>query len=195
MRNSRDQGKINTYDENLIDLCKMAQLRIINGRLPDDQVGNLTRVESNGKTLVDYVLSDCLSDVMSFKVERKVPESDHCPLSLMIQTNLCKIKSITESESPVFRYVCKGETLVTLPNQLESCKMELEKFYAGLSEKANTNVLANLWNGYVMGAMDKTFPKVQVKKKKVKAPWLDNQCRELRKKVSKCRDDNERIVL
>ena len=62
-----DRGT-NRFGENLIELCKAVNMRIVNGRLHKDRsIGRMTCYTHNGESVVDYVLTsqtnfDIISD-------------------------------------------------------------------------------------------------------------------------------------
>ena len=78
------------YGRNLIDLCKKADMRILNGRVLGDLQGSFTCHHYNGSSCVanGIVDSDIFDYVKYFKV---IPHldliSDHCLLSLLLQAD------------------------------------------------------------------------------------------------------------
>jgi len=46
----------NRFGDNLLDICKSTNLRIVNGRLNGDQ-GKWTCITQNGQSVVDYVIT------------------------------------------------------------------------------------------------------------------------------------------
>ena len=48
--------KSNRFGEYLLDLCNATELRIVNGRLLDDQ-GKISCMTYNGQSLVDYIFT------------------------------------------------------------------------------------------------------------------------------------------
>ena len=57
-RYSQDEGHINSNVHYLLDFCKQTGLRLMNGRVGNDEgVGKYTFVGSRGSSLVDYVLA------------------------------------------------------------------------------------------------------------------------------------------
>ena len=57
-RQSLDNGRLNSYGTQLLDICKQSGLGILNGRVGDDQnIGKYTYVASTGSSVVDYVIS------------------------------------------------------------------------------------------------------------------------------------------
>ena len=66
-RHSRDTADINNYGNKLLELCKSSRLLIMNGRLRTDKgVGNFTRFDTTGNSVVDYgIISPTLVDLIS----------------------------------------------------------------------------------------------------------------------------------
>jgi hypothetical protein len=48
-RKSLDKGRVNSNGIQLLDICKQSGMRILNGRLYDDKIGNFTYVGKTGK--------------------------------------------------------------------------------------------------------------------------------------------------
>ena len=87
-RVSQDIKSNNEYGKKLIECCKASDMRILNGRVFQDKgVGKLTRIETTGCSVVDYVVCDAGvgKNIIDFKVGEKKPESDHCPLNCPTQ--------------------------------------------------------------------------------------------------------------
>ena len=88
-RASRDKTIVNRHGIHLLELCKSACMLILNGRLGRDKgIGEFTRDDTTGKSVVDYVISTpkLLQLVKDFLVHDKFPESDHRPISLSLLT-------------------------------------------------------------------------------------------------------------
>ena len=50
--------EINKNGKKLIEMCKMSNLKILNGRMGRDRViGNYTCCTSRGKSVIDYVIA------------------------------------------------------------------------------------------------------------------------------------------
>ena len=63
---------VNNHGRNLIELCKMLDIKIVNGRFGmDSNVGNFTCFTPNGKSSIDYfiVSPKLMSDIADFSVE------------------------------------------------------------------------------------------------------------------------------
>ena len=82
---------INNNGRKLIDMCKMCNLRIANGRLGHDAgVGNFTCRTYNGQSCVDYVLfsPNLINDIEMFTVEPQTEYSDHRPVTFMLKCDM-----------------------------------------------------------------------------------------------------------
>ena len=89
-RRSLDPGVPSPFGHELLALCQACNLFIMNGRVQGDTQGALTCYPPNGSSLVDYVIASpqLFSLQPTLKVHDLQPESDHCPLTLCIHSNL-----------------------------------------------------------------------------------------------------------
>ena len=87
-RNLSIKQTTNNYGKQIIDLCITAQLRILNGRTLGDTKGRATFFNTRGVSIVDYCIcsASLLSNVLSFVVEDFCVLSDHCPITVTIQS-------------------------------------------------------------------------------------------------------------
>ena len=91
IRRQNSDKVINNNGRKLIDMCKMCNLRIANGRLGHDAgVGNFTCQTYNGQSCVDYVLfsPNLINDIEMFTVEPQTQYSDHCPVTFMLKCDM-----------------------------------------------------------------------------------------------------------
>ena len=90
-RFSEDKSLVNNHGRRLIDLCKSCSLFILNGWLGSDNgVGDYTRIDTTGKSVVDYMIGspELFAVSSDFIVHDKFPESHHVPLSIVINCRL-----------------------------------------------------------------------------------------------------------
>ena len=74
---------VNAQGQRMIDICKMCNLRIMNGRFGTDEgIGKYTCHTYNGSSTVDYYLCspDLFQFVCGFDVKDMNMYSDHCPI-------------------------------------------------------------------------------------------------------------------
>ena len=92
-RNSQDMKIVNKRGREFLDICRINDLVIANGRTIGDLFGKYTCHQKRGSSVVDYLLTPCqnLRNIMDFKVGEHHPLlSDHCPImaTVRLQTNL-----------------------------------------------------------------------------------------------------------
>ena len=78
----------NKHGIQLLELCKTIGLLIINGRLGQDKgIGDFTRQDTTGCSVVDYMLCnpELFCELYDFKIASKFPESDHRGLSITVK--------------------------------------------------------------------------------------------------------------
>ena len=77
-RNSFD-NELNNHGKRLLEICRSADLRILNGRVSGDSLGRPTFHGRNGTNVVDYAIcdQDLLSSVAHFVVKEPSFSSDH----------------------------------------------------------------------------------------------------------------------
>ena len=81
--------KHNVFGKNLINMCKILQMRILNGRTIGDIKGNITYMHPSGCSAIDYAVADqdLMSQVVCFKVNEICYLSDHALISAYIKIN------------------------------------------------------------------------------------------------------------
>jgi exonuclease III len=191
IRVSKDKGPTNNFGKKLLELCKMCDLRILNGRAFEDKDrGNFTRVESNGCSVIDYAITDSesFSYISNFKIYTRLPESDHCPVMLEFcgsNDKLVEHKELTKTG--ISKYICNPENVKLFPVNLmgENVSEHIKLFYECIGQLANVNDVAERWHNVIHLAMEQTFRKVQIKGKTKFIPWLDSETRKLRKDIVK----------
>ena len=108
-RNSFD-NELNNHGKRLLELCRSADLRILNGRVSGDSLGRATFRGRNGTSVVDYSIcdQDLFQHVANFIVKEPSCLSDHSPIVtwLNINTNISNRDAIPAND-----------TLTSLPKQ------------------------------------------------------------------------------
>ena len=102
-RNSEDKTK-NARGNELLDICKVNDILILNGRTTGDIFGNYTCHNWNGSSVVDYFLAQnhFCDRITHFSVGEYIPWlSDHCiiktTLSLKGKSTKCLSKKLDET--------------------------------------------------------------------------------------------------
>ena len=166
-------------------------LRIVNGRLQDNE-GAFTCFTKQGKSIVDYLIVDgnVSQHLQSFNVHKKYPESDHCPLelSLYCSTPLNDCDNTVDGE-PLFKFKWKKDDLHLLKYQFDNKSVTRSQMLEQMCNNEPVDSVACSWSKHFVDNIEEVFEKTQCKKSKThKAPWIDQECKELRKLL--CADDN-----
>ena len=156
-RTNCDNG-VNEYGKLLTEICRMSNIRIINGRKLGDTFGKFTCHKYNGSSTVDYTIVDdsLFGTVQSFQVLDILENfSDHCPISTylniavnkkMAKTNMndcCNLKApVNPKWGPVqeliFTSKLQSPALQEKINSIESVNIlsinDIEKCVADVSE-------------------------------------------------------------
>ena len=91
VKRSNEDKVVNGQGKRLIEICKMCNLRVVNGRVGEDRSrGRITYVTDNGESVMDYVLcSPSLFDrIRRFEVLDPNQCSDHSPLICGVQIHI-----------------------------------------------------------------------------------------------------------
>ena len=148
-------------------MCKSAGLLILNGRVGKDKgIGNFTRVDTTGRSIVDYMVvsPQLLKLVSDFAIANACPESDHITLSLSLRcksekTYTCKTRySAWEYDT---NYMWSHETLhdlhCILKNDLSNKpRIQLMDVIALMLP---VNEVAKSLTDYLTQAIDRVYPK------------------------------------
>ena len=92
-RNNQDKHVVDQQGKLILDLCKVSNLKILNGRTFGDREGKFTRYPHNKPnekpSVIDYALcgSTIIKEVFSFSVLPFTELSDHCCISVYLKIN------------------------------------------------------------------------------------------------------------
>ena len=80
---------VNAHGKLLLDICKIFDLKILNGRTSGDSLGRFTYSSQNGESTVDYIITDqfLFNCTKYFTVDKQVFLSDHSPISAWLQSS------------------------------------------------------------------------------------------------------------
>ena len=108
-RNSFD-NELNSHGKRLLEICKSADLRILNGRVSGDSLGRVTFHGKNGVSVVDFAVcdQDLLSQVANFVVKDPLHLSDHSAITTWLNIN---------KKTSYNHTILEGDTLTRLPKQ------------------------------------------------------------------------------
>ena len=193
MRNSEDQN-INPRGKELLDLCKLNDILIINGRKIGDLFGSSTSHQWNGSSVVDYFLAPIafFPKISNFSVGQFVPWiSDHCPIHITIVINELKATEIIldkKLENAPPRFVWEENSRNKFVTELNSPHTK-ERFQAlfNSTELKPVNIAAEIKNILLGTARNcklktKKMPKQGTSRSE---PWFDRECVNIKRQISK----------
>ena len=153
-RNSEDQKLVNNRGHEFLDLCRVNDLTIANGRTIGDLFGSYTCHQKKGSSVVDYLITPqgALSNIIEMRVGDYIPLlSDHSPITATIQLN--RTLNIEEDKEVEMQDLPRKvhwneERMEQLRESLNSgqCKEEVEKLLSkpgGVSAEDVQNLLTN----------------------------------------------------
>ena len=179
--------------QDLIEICKAADLIICNGRVTGDINGKLTCHKYNGSSVVDYFITDIniFNLVRFMEVCPLNVLSDHCPITMSLS---CNYDSDT-SEYP------KIETnfIPKKPKWDESFKIKFKSSFLNKDLKemmetaSKTNIsdcdkfLDNINNIYHLasGIVTNMHKRPFKKKRRKQKPWFNDNCKQFKRETNK----------
>ncbi len=183
----------------LIDFCKGAGLRILNGRTLGDLFGDYTCIKENGgKSVVDYniVSKNFLSNIVYFRVGDPTEFSDHCPLEAFVKCTIDSnfVKPEHNSMKAVYdRFVWRTESDFLYRQAMNDTHTlaSLRHFVESQYGNNDTDVAVNDFTSILVNTGLRVLKLKQAKSSqldnsKVKRPWFDTDCYELRRNI-RCR--------
>ena len=196
MQNQKRMIKRNSLDEiltsrgkELIDICKINDIAIVNGRKIGDIFGKFTCHVWHGSSQIDYMLTPCDSfdNVICFEVGPFLPWlSDHCPVLTTISTIIDKGKQDT-SDKGLFdeilsKYIWRSDSEMYFKKNLdsESIKDKIKALEA--DEQINPVQLAKEIKDLLLNIAKECNIMSNNKRKinKNNKPWFDKECGEKR---------------
>lgn len=180
----------------ILDICILARMIILNGRMFGDIFGKMTCYRPLGCSVVDYCIisEELYNDIILFKVlDSNGLISDHCALSTIIKCKvLYNVKcSNIKLSNHEHKYIWKNkESLSDFQLALNSNKITsmIDNFMSNINRDLETDVnnLVNNFNDTMYTAADASLKKVKVnlksKSKKTQnkiKPWYDKSLKSL----------------
>lgn len=196
-RNSLDKT-VNTRGRLLLDLFEKHALYCLNGRSPGDIPGNFTFIGGQGKSVIDYFVTNMtnLPNIQEMNVLEIATAADHLPLELCLNTNLRDQETEDRGNNLEVRYKPRKwkwkEELGKEygKNMTRSVTSEEIKKIATSSTRESYLILRQL----ITNAAEKMKVKTNKNFKKTKNLWFNTKCRvkkrELLRILRKCREEN-----
>ena len=114
---------LNTRGKQLLNLCVQCGLRLLNGRMFGDSLGQYTSHQPTGSSVIDYFIASesILSLIPCFSVHNLEADlSDHCQISMHIQTHICNV-NIEEKLNPLpDKFTWKEDSQILFQQALNS---------------------------------------------------------------------------
>ena len=187
VRNSEDHNK-NTRGDELLDICKLNDMLILNGRTTGDIFGKFTSHNWNGSSVVDYCIvpNQFYEKVSEFSVGDYIPWlSDHCVIKTTFDTKKFDRKVLNKTEP---EKVHPGFLWNDISRENYKNNLLTPYFNAKFRELVDNNMapinLANsitsllLENCKISGIKTKRATNGN---KKDSEPWSDKECEEAKK--------------
>ena len=126
-RANKDPRNINNYGRNLLNLCLMTELYIVNGRVGQDKgIGEFTCYAGENPSCIDYVLCDI--DMFNLFTDFYVDcrdESHHLPLCSKVKIMGTMQNTVTEEDMYLPKFVWKEECKYDFLNNFREQELSL----------------------------------------------------------------------
>ena len=188
-RNSEDMKIVNKRGKDFLDICRINDLTIANGRTTGDLFGKYTCHQKRGSSVVDYLLTPCknLPNILSFKVGEHLPLlSDHCPITatLRLGSNLRIDSEDNSMEMLPDTYIWNDDSAQTFQDTLsqEAFKHKVDNLLR--KENLHMNDIKELLQGAAKESNIKMTNNKRTQKRH-DPPWFDDECRTLKKEINR----------
>ena len=145
---------VNTYGKKLIELTISNNMVLLNGRMRSytrSRNSQFTCFKYNGASAVDYVIADydILNAVKQFDVKHKTPDSDHCPLTYILNNGYIQTNTqIEKISSTLYLYKWDQKTADQYIESLKSTESRgfFDDFLCGIVDNhLNSNQVVQLF--------------------------------------------------
>jgi exonuclease III len=199
-RNSEDK-KVNPRGRDLLDICKVHDLLIANGRVTGDIFGKYTSHQYNGSALNDYLLvpNKFYQRISNFTVGDYAPWlSDHCPIYSNISLNSSiDLKTQTDKHNdidPSFIFDANAKSKFSKGLQSTQMKAKINDLLE------NNDLSAKSLGNSIKLILGENAKSCKIKTRKIRkdnphgAPWFDGECENSKNKVRKFGNDLKNVL-
>ena len=187
-RNSEDMKLINKRGKELLDICKINDLVIANGRTIGDLFGSYTCHQKKGSSVVDFLLTSFRTSkhVISFSIGTYMPNlSDHCSLQATINIGYTlekqKFTGVDLQDLPN-KYIWAPENDIPFKNKLNSDAFK-RKVNNIMAEEDNPDLVHKIRDLLTNAANECNIRKTRKNRRKTNAPWFDEECKKLKASI------------
>ena len=194
-RNSQDLKTINKRGHDFLDICRVNDLTIANGRVLGDLYGRYTCHQKRGSSVVDYLIAPhkALENVKQFKVGEYTPLlSDHTPImaTIGLDRNLSceEAKEIEMNDLPKRKH-WEEEHIASFREKLNSDQYkEQVSNLLNREEVVTIEEVKTLLLSVDPDPSDNEPGRRPGRKRKGRKdqPWFDNECRSLKREITEC---------
>ena len=188
-RNSEDMKLVNTRGKDFVDICRINDLSIANGRTLGDLFGKFTCHQKAGSSVVDYLITPykTLHKLLEFRVGGIHPLlSDHSPIMTSIRLNntiQCDQEQHIQMVDLPSKFIWDSDSTASFTEKLssEDCKQRAEI----LLSKENLK-MEDIKMFLMDTAKDSKIRKTKSNRRKKDKPWFDKDCAELKNEITAC---------
>ena len=186
-RNSEDMKLVNKRGKEFLDICRINDLTVANGRTLGDLFGKYTCHQKLGSSVVDYLMTPTktLQNLLEFRVGDLHPLlSDHCPIVANIQLNKvlkCEEEQETQMLALPDKFIWDHDSTVSFTQRLASddCRLRAE----ALLNKGNLK-MEDIKSFLTDTATASEIKKTKSRRKRNKdKPWFNKECSDLKKEI------------
>ena len=205
---------INNYGRQLIDFCKINNLKIINGRIGSDKgIGDFTYNSTIGSSTIDYCITshNFLPHILDFEVDilDKTLSDAHSPIILTLKINLNNTNENEVETNPSLECGIEYEQIYSKWNndkksefqakfnlsQIDHINQILDTFEFDIPNQRDIDdIVKTISEISIMAGLETGLSKQIIsitnnqKKDKENKPWFDNECQKKRKHYIKIRN-------
>ena len=190
LKRSSHDSLVNEFGEQLLELCNVYDMMILNGLTRWNYDDSATYFSENGHSVLDYYLLslDGLSILPQIKLEvNDMIDSDHLPVSLVINFDQIKATNSEQvsNKETVTRTIWQKDKVSEFRDNFISldCKTMLDK----ATEEIDSNIDTALqtFNECLKTAANCMQKQIKQPNSRSNAPWFDEECKKARKECRK----------
>ncbi|CAG2198348.1 unnamed protein product [Mytilus edulis] len=193
-RNNLDHKHTNNSGKLLLNMCKEAKIRILNGRTIGDLNGQPTCITYNGSSVVDYTLisEELIDSIGYFVVHDFTSLSNHRPISCAMFANFLSVPCDSHQlDSLPGKFLWTDEAIASYTENIQSqmFKNKLANFIAKRFNESDS--ITESFNSIFLDCAKQSAKFIHKKpiqklKKSNRKPWFLHSCTDLRNTVKSC---------